>query len=127
MVRLKKLMHYICATYAPDLTTRPVVSESDQKPANRGTFGIDKLVIDNLHLNNLVERIAALFPRTGGTAAGDLRKNLRAMLTSSLASLDLVTREEFDVQTAVLARTRQKIEELEQQVRALEDALAGKK
>ena len=103
------------------------VLESDQRSADRGTNGIGNLVIDSLQLNNLIERIAALFPRTSGAAASDLRKNLRAMLTSSLASLDLVTREEFDVQTAVLARTRQKIEELEQQVRVLEDSLAGKK
>jgi BMFP domain-containing protein YqiC len=103
------------------------VLESDQKPAIRGTYNSGNLVIDSLHLNNLVERIAALFPRISGTAASDLRKNLRAMLTSSLASLDLVTREEFDVQTTVLARTRQRLEELEQQVRVLEDSQAGKK
>ncbi len=46
------------------------------------------------------------------------------LLTNALASMDLVTREEFDVQTAVLARTRARLEELEKQVAVLEQALA---
>jgi hypothetical protein len=45
--------------------------------------------------------------------AADLEKNLRALLQSGFARLDLVTREEFDVQREVLARTRAKLAELE--------------
>ena len=78
---------------------------------------------ESLRLDNLIERIAGLMPRMSGPAATELRKNLRAMLTNALASMDLVTREEFDVQTAVLARTRARLEELEKQVAALEQAL----
>jgi hypothetical protein len=50
----------------------------------------------------------------------DLEQNFRSVLDSGLARLDLVTREEFDVQQAVLARTRQKLEALERRVSALE-------
>ncbi len=50
----------------------------------------------------------------------DVRKNMNAALQSALERLDLVTREELEVQEAVLARTRQKLEELEQKVAALE-------
>jgi BMFP domain-containing protein YqiC len=52
--------------------------------------------------------------------AGDIEKNLRAVLQAGFARLDLVTREEFDVQQAVLARTREKLEALERKVAELE-------
>jgi BMFP domain-containing protein YqiC len=56
--------------------------------------------------------------------AKDLERNLRALLTSAFSRLDLVTREEFDVQREVLARTRAKLEALEAQVAELEKRLA---
>ena len=52
--------------------------------------------------------------------AADLEKNLRALLASTFSRLDLVTREEFDVQREVLARTRAKLAELEAKLQALE-------
>ncbi len=60
--------------------------------------------------------------------AKDLEKNLRAVLQSVFSKLYLVTREEFDVQQAVLLRTREKLEALEAKVAALEvqhDSKAG--
>jgi BMFP domain-containing protein YqiC len=56
--------------------------------------------------------------------AADLERNLRAMLGSAFARLDLVSREEFDIQREVLARTRARLSELEKQVAALESASA---
>ena len=52
--------------------------------------------------------------------AKDLEKNVRGLMTQGFQKLDLVTREEFDLQTQVLAKTRAKIEELEAKVSALE-------
>jgi len=52
--------------------------------------------------------------------AGDLEKNLRALLQAAFAKLDLVTREEFDVQTQVLQRTREQLSLLEQKLTDLE-------
>jgi ubiquinone biosynthesis accessory factor UbiK len=52
--------------------------------------------------------------------ARDFEKNARALLNQGFAKLDLVTREEFDIQAELLSRTRQKLEELEKQVAALE-------
>jgi len=52
--------------------------------------------------------------------AKDLERNVRAVLTSVFSRLDLVTREEFDVQREVLLRTRERLVELEQKVAALE-------
>jgi BMFP domain-containing protein YqiC len=57
--------------------------------------------------------------------AKDLEKNLRAVLQSVFTKLDLVTREEFDVQQAVLLRTREKLEALEAKVAALEARHGG--
>lgn len=55
----------------------------------------------------------------------DIEKNAKAAMSGVFAKLDLVTREEFDVQTQVLARTRAKLKELEARVTALEKARAG--
>ncbi len=52
--------------------------------------------------------------------ARDVEKNLRASLAAWLSKLDLVTREEFDVQAQVLARTREKLQELEARLARLE-------
>jgi BMFP domain-containing protein YqiC len=52
--------------------------------------------------------------------AKDIEKNMRALLTQGFAKLDLVTREEFDVQAQVLARTREKLAALEARVAELE-------
>jgi len=52
--------------------------------------------------------------------AADLEKNIRALLTAMFSRVDLVTREEFDVQRQVLARTREKLVELEQKVAELD-------
>lgn len=68
-------------------------------------------------LNDINERLRQVFAQS---PAADLEKNLRAMLTGFFARLDLVTREEFDVQRQVLLRTREKLERLEAQVAALE-------
>ena len=51
----------------------------------------------------------------------DLEKNFRSVLRASLNKLDLVTREEFEVQESILARTRAKLEALEQRLAELED------
>ena len=55
--------------------------------------------------------------------AKDLEKNVKALMTQGFAKLDLVTREEFDIQTQVLAKTREKLEALERRVAELEAKL----
>ncbi len=57
--------------------------------------------------------------------AKDLEKNVKAMMSQGFAKLDLVTREEFDIQAQVLAKTRAKLEALEARVAALEASLKG--
>lgn len=55
--------------------------------------------------------------------AKDIEKNVKAMMTQGFSKLDLVTREEFDIQTQVLAKTRAKLEALEAKVAELEALL----
>ena len=75
--------------------------------------------MDRKILDDINERLRDVFAQS---PAADLEKNMRAMLNGVFARLDLVTREEFDVQRQVLARTREKLERLETQLSQLEAA-----
>jgi BMFP domain-containing protein YqiC len=77
-------------------------------------------VIDPNILNELARKISNLLPGDVVALKQDLEKNIRALLQSTFQKLDLVTREEFDVQTAVLARTREKLEALEKRLQEWE-------
>ena len=70
-------------------------------------------------LDDLAMKIGKAFENS---PAKDVEKNVKAMLQSGLARLDVVTRQEFDVQKEVLARTRDKVEALEARVAELEAA-----
>jgi ubiquinone biosynthesis accessory factor UbiK len=82
--------------------------------------------MDPQQIDELMRRLSEAIPSGARELKQELEKNLRALLTSAVGALDLVTREEFDVQTAVLARTRTKLEVLEQQVATLERQVLGK-
>ena len=71
-------------------------------------------------LDELAARLTALVPPGMDAAREDLTQTFKAALQSGLSRLDLVTREEFEVQKLVLARTRERVEALEKQVAALE-------
>ena len=71
--------------------------------------------------NKIVKEISSRFSELiAASPAKDVEKNARALLSSGFAKLDLVTREEFDVQTALLNRAREKLAALEARVAALE-------
>lgn len=74
-------------------------------------------------LDDIVRAVGASLPPGIKDAQQDLEKHVQAAVTRMLNKLDLVTREEFDVQHAVLARTREKLEAMEQRVAALEAQL----
>ncbi len=77
-------------------------------------------MFDVKQLDELTRNIFKALPSGMGDMQRDVEKNLHSVLQAGLARLDLVTREEFEVQSAVLARTRQKLEDLEKRVAALE-------
>ena len=80
-------------------------------------------MLDPKQLDELTQRLSNLIPQGIKNVQTDIEKNIRTLLQSAFAKMDLVTREEFDVQSAVLARTRSKLEALEKQVAALEQQL----
>jgi hypothetical protein len=71
-------------------------------------------------LDELVQRIIDQLPSDLHQIKADLERNLRAALSSALARLELVTREEFDIQAALLARTRERLEQLQARIEELE-------
>lgn len=77
-------------------------------------------------LDDLTDRLIDLLPTGVREMQDDLEKNVRALMQGTFAKMNLVTREEFDVQTAVLARTREKLEALEKQLADLESKYSPK-
>ena len=73
--------------------------------------------MDNRVLDEISKKIKDLL---ANTPVADMEKNMRALLSATFAKLDLVTREEFDVQREVLARSREKITQLEARLAKLE-------
>lgn len=80
-------------------------------------------MLDPKQLDELAQRLARAIPKGIQTLQEDLSRNLRASVEAGVARLDLVSREELDVQAAVLARTREKVRQLELKVFELEHAL----
>lgn len=74
--------------------------------------------LDQLDL--LAKRLSSLIPEPLQATQQDIESNLRSGLESGLRKMNLVTREEFDVQTAVLLRTREKLEQLEKRIMEME-------
>jgi len=72
-------------------------------------------------LEDLTKRISALLPSNIKHVQDDVESNVRSLLQSALSKMNLVTREEFDVQSAVLQRTREKLDQLEKQVAKLQE------
>lgn len=79
-------------------------------------------MIDPKNLDEMARRLVQSLPSGFSALQQDLERNFRAILETTIQRLDLVTREEFEVQTEVLARTREKLEALEARVAALETA-----
>ena len=77
-------------------------------------------VMTDESIENLARKLAESVPEGLRSMRDDLESNFRAVLRASLAKLDLVTRDEFEVQEAVLERTREKLEALEERLAELE-------
>jgi BMFP domain-containing protein YqiC len=82
-------------------------------------------MLDPKILDDISRRVSENLPRGVQTLQDDVQRNLRAGVESALNKLNLVTREEFEIQQAVLQRTREKLEALEARVSELEAARAS--
>jgi hypothetical protein len=76
-------------------------------------------------LDELARQLADIVPGSLKAAGDDLERNFRSLLQAGLARMDLVTRDEFDLQVAVLRRTREKLEALEAKLAELERDAPG--
>ena len=74
-------------------------------------------------LDDLVGRLSSAMPSSVKHLQADIENNLKSGLESGLQKMNLVTREEFDTQSAVLLKTREKIDTLEQKIKELEELL----
>ena len=82
-------------------------------------------MLTNINLDELAKRLSLAVP-SGLSAVGvDLDKTFHAILQSAFEKMNLVSREEFEVQKAVLARTREKLEKLEARVAELDQRIPG--
>ncbi len=79
--------------------------------------------INAASLDELARRLAESVPESVKSFGRDLEGNFKAVLQAQLAKLDLVTRQEFDVQSSILQRTQAKLAELEARVKELEAKL----
>ncbi|KLU17056.1 MULTISPECIES: ubiquinone biosynthesis accessory factor UbiK [Xenorhabdus] len=86
-------------------------------------------MLDPKKIEQIARQLHNAMPKGVKEFGDDVEKKLRAVLQSQLSKLDLVNREEFDVQTQVLLRTREKLTAMEQRLNELETRLeeAGKK
>ncbi len=77
-------------------------------------------MLDPKIFDDISKRVAGSIPPGMQSLQDDLQRNLHTALEAALGKLNLVTRDEFDIQQAVLQRTRQKLEQLEEQLQVLE-------
>jgi BMFP domain-containing protein YqiC len=83
--------------------------------------------VDHHKIEDIARRLFESIPPSLRAAQQDLETNFRSVLRATLSRLDLTTREEFDAQTRVLARTRELVEQLEARVAELESQLKGQR
>lgn len=76
-------------------------------------------------VNRLSEQLSQVLPPGVRQLRGDIEENIKVVLREALARMELVTREEFDVQAALLARTRSRVEAVENELKALEHRVAA--
>jgi BMFP domain-containing protein YqiC len=82
-------------------------------------------MFDPKSLDDIANRLANAIPPGLTSLKDDLEKSFHAILQGALSKLDLVTREEFEVQKLVLAKTRSKLEDLEKRVTEMETQVLG--
>jgi ubiquinone biosynthesis accessory factor UbiK len=81
-------------------------------------------MIDGRRLDDIAQKLINILPAGLQTAKDDLEKNLKLWLQSTLSQLNFVSRDEFDAQTKVLARTREKLDRLEHELAIIEQKIA---
>ena len=76
-------------------------------------------------VNRVSEQLSQILPLGVRQLRGDIEENIKVVLREALARMELVTREEFDVQSALLSRTRSRLEAVEKELKALEQRVVA--
>ncbi len=84
-------------------------------------------MFDPKKLESVVRKIQDAMPKPVKDLGNDVEQKIKEVIQSQLAKLDVVNREEFDVQTQVLMRTRQKLKEMEEKIASLENKFNEKR
>ena len=87
-------------------------------------IGLEQFMADNDSAKRSVSSLFERLTRTDDPVFEQIDRNAKSLLQSALTRLDVVSREEFDAQTAVLKRTRERLEALEAQIASLDEALS---
>jgi BMFP domain-containing protein YqiC len=82
---------------------------------------------DNHFFEDLSKKLADAVPENVKTMRNDMEKHFRQIIQTVFTKMDLITREEFDIQVMILSKTRGKIEKLEEKIKELEKNLSVKK
>jgi hypothetical protein len=114
VVRHEIAMHPLCAVRR-QYAIQPVLATL--RPLQEASMNPNPKFPTPAFINDLVNKLGEALKQS---PAKDIEKNLKAGVTSMLGKLDMVSREEFDVQTEVLARTREKLAQLEARLSELE-------
>ena len=77
---------------------------------------VECLLMASAKIKELIEEISKLLPNNAEDIKGDFKDNLKILLNDYLRKINVVTREEFDIQTSVLLKTRKKLDELESKI-----------
>ena len=80
-------------------------------------------MIEPKMFEDIAQKLGSVLPEGLKSIQDDVEKNFKTILQNSFAKMDLVTREEFEVQTQVLARSREKLDKMEKQIEQMEAAL----
>ncbi len=83
-------------------------------------------MINKEHIEEFIQQASKLVPDDLSRFKNEIENNLRTTLSASLSKMDLVTREEYDIQTALLQRTRAKLDKLQKKLIDIENQLNGK-
>ncbi|MBH44697.1 MAG: hypothetical protein CMD88_04500 [Gammaproteobacteria bacterium] len=74
-------------------------------------------MIESKALIELIEKINKLMPKNGDTLRSDFKENIKILIEEYIKKMNLITKEEFDVQKEVLLKTRLKLEEIEKKIK----------
>jgi len=83
-------------------------------------FKQEPKMIDQKTLDDLTDKLSSVIPDGIKVLKSDLENNIRAILEATLRNMNLVSREEFDIQSALLSRSMERLKQLEQQIAELE-------